>query len=335
VLDQTSAGTVKNDHFQISTVSRLTGLSVHTIRAWEKRYQVVAPVRTDTKRRLYTRDDIRKLALLRSLVETGHPIGSIAGLSPDQLVGRTGPVNGQTAATHGSSPEEITGKCRVLVVGEALIGLFKAETAELTEFEPVAMHPSLAAVPFPPRAERLDLILVETPSLFAETIESISKLLEQTSVQRALLVYGFAQRETLRQLLGTPRITAIRGPLRATELKLAASPEIHAVQARARASGIHLPPSAENRDGIPPQRFSREQLARLARISTTVQCECPQHLGKLLSDLTAFEQYSAECENRSPEDARIHAFLHLSTARARALLEDALGRVLESEGIRI
>ena len=335
MLDQTSAGTVKNDHFQISTVSRLTGLSVHTIRAWEKRYQVVAPVRTETKRRLYTRDDIRKLALLRSLVETGHPIGSIAGLSPDQLAGRTGPVNGHTAAPRGSSPEEITGKCRVLVVGEAQIGLFKAEAADLTEFEPVAMHATLADVPSPPRAERLDLVIVETPSLFAETIESISKLLEQTSVQRAILVYGFAQRETLRQLLGTPRITAIRGPLRATELKLAASPEIHAAQARARISGIHLPSSTENRDGIPPQRFSREQLARLARISTTVQCECPQHLGKLLSDLTAFEQYSAECENRSPEDARIHAFLHLSTARARALLEDALGRVLESEGIRI
>jgi len=136
-------------------------------------------------------------------------------------------------------------------------------------------------------------------------------------------------------LLGSPRITAIRGPIRASELKLAATPEIQARTGNGSPQPTHLTTGSEPGESIPSQRFTREQLARLSRVSTTVQCECPQHLGKLLSDLTAFEQYSLECENRSPEDTKIHAFLHLSTSRARALLEEALSRVLESEGIRI
>ena len=51
--------------------------------------------------------------------------------------------------------------------------------------------------------------------------------------------------------------------------------------------------------------------------------------------LVAFESYSAECENRSSEDAALHAYLHATTAQARAMLEDALTRVVEAEGIEL
>jgi DNA-binding transcriptional MerR regulator len=326
---------VRDERFQISTVARLTGLSVHTIRAWEKRYNVVSPGRTDTHRRLYSREDIRKLTLLKGLVDDGNPIGLIAGLSADQLAGRSNHsakiANG--SANGGSSRTKRN--CAVLVVGEALRGIFAAEAGDLDGLEPVAVYGSLQSVPHPPCPRPVDLLVVETPTLFSETIESVSTLLNECGARRAILIYGFGQRETLRQLLGAPRITAIRGPIRAAELRLAASPEIESAQSNLISVATFALEGASALAAIPPRRFSREQLAKLSRISSTVQCECPQHLGKLLSDLTAFEQYSLECENRSPDDARIHAFLHLSTARARALLEEALSRVLESEGIKI
>ena len=41
--------------YPIKVVSHLTGLSIHVIRAWEKRYNVVVPKRTDTNRRLYSK----------------------------------------------------------------------------------------------------------------------------------------------------------------------------------------------------------------------------------------------------------------------------------------
>lgn len=325
---------MRGEQFQISTVARLTGLSAHTIRAWEKRYNVVSPARTDTHRRLYSRDDIRKLTLLKHLVDEGNPISLIAGLSADQLAGHT-ETPGTAAAPRLNGQVWGQGKCRVLVVGEAVRAMFEEEGTELEELEAVGSFASLPEVSESFEGVHLDLLVVETPTLFAETIQSVSSLLARSGARRAILIYGFAQRETLRQLLGSPRLTAIRGPIRASELKLAAAPEIYVRSGNSAPQPGPTEADSEQGELIPPQRFSREQLAKISRVSTTVQCECPQHLGKLLSDLTAFEQYSLECENRSPEDTKIHAFLHLSTARARALLEEALVRVLESEGIRI
>ena len=64
---------------------RLTGLSIHVIRAWEKRYNVVVPERTDTNRRLYSHSDIEKLKLLSNASEKGYAIGSFSSLSIDDL----------------------------------------------------------------------------------------------------------------------------------------------------------------------------------------------------------------------------------------------------------
>lgn len=70
-----------NYKYPIKVVSQMTGLSVHVIRAWEKRYHVVEPDRTDTNRRLYSEEDIEKLRLLNDASNLGHNIGSIANLS--------------------------------------------------------------------------------------------------------------------------------------------------------------------------------------------------------------------------------------------------------------
>lgn len=71
-------------------VARHTGLSPHTIRAWERRYAALSPHRTDANRRLYSPQDVEKLLLLQRAMEQGHTIGQIARFSiPDlqQLVG--------------------------------------------------------------------------------------------------------------------------------------------------------------------------------------------------------------------------------------------------------
>jgi DNA-binding transcriptional MerR regulator/methylmalonyl-CoA mutase cobalamin-binding subunit len=63
----------------------LTGLSAHTIRAWERRYGALEPDRTDSNRRMYGEKDIERLSLLRRVVEAGHSIGQVASLSTDRL----------------------------------------------------------------------------------------------------------------------------------------------------------------------------------------------------------------------------------------------------------
>lgn len=65
----------------IRIVARRTGLSQATLRAWERRYRVVDPSRTETGRRLYSDADIAYLDCLRELTELGRSISSLSELS--------------------------------------------------------------------------------------------------------------------------------------------------------------------------------------------------------------------------------------------------------------
>ena len=71
-------------YYPIRAVSRLTGLSIDTLRAWERRYQAIVPERTDRGRQ-YTQDNIQRLTLLREVVDRGHTISQVAGLPDNEL----------------------------------------------------------------------------------------------------------------------------------------------------------------------------------------------------------------------------------------------------------
>lgn len=65
---------------RIGTVARMTGISAHSLRAWERRYGALAPERTPAGDRLYTEADVRRLRRIKRLIEYGHSIGNIARL---------------------------------------------------------------------------------------------------------------------------------------------------------------------------------------------------------------------------------------------------------------
>lgn len=71
--------------YPVRLVALRTGLTPHVLRAWERRYHVVAPTRSDGGQRLYSDLDVERLRRLRRLTERGHGIGRIAGLSLDEL----------------------------------------------------------------------------------------------------------------------------------------------------------------------------------------------------------------------------------------------------------
>jgi DNA-binding transcriptional MerR regulator/methylmalonyl-CoA mutase cobalamin-binding subunit len=74
-----------NPHYSIKTAARMTGLSAHLIRIWEKRYGAVAPKRNASNRRLYSDAEIERLNLLRLATAAGHSIGNIAKLPLPRL----------------------------------------------------------------------------------------------------------------------------------------------------------------------------------------------------------------------------------------------------------
>ena len=57
--------------YTIKRAAELTGISVATLRAWERRYGVVSPKRSDGGYRLYGPEDVRALAIMNSLVTDG------------------------------------------------------------------------------------------------------------------------------------------------------------------------------------------------------------------------------------------------------------------------
>ena len=84
---------MEDDQFEIQYVARRTGLSPHRIRAWERRYGVVAPVRARNNRRLYSESDIDRLTLLRHAVDAGHRIAAAAAMSDEALIRLAGAPN--------------------------------------------------------------------------------------------------------------------------------------------------------------------------------------------------------------------------------------------------
>jgi len=68
--------------YNIGAVSKLTGISLDTLRAWERRYQAVVPNRS-ARGRTYTARHVNRLRLLREGVAHGLAIGKIANF-PDQ-----------------------------------------------------------------------------------------------------------------------------------------------------------------------------------------------------------------------------------------------------------
>ena len=71
-------------HYPIRAVSKLTGIAIDTLRAWERRHGAVTPIRDD-RGRMYTDADVARLRLLKGAVEHGHSIGRLAGLGDEEL----------------------------------------------------------------------------------------------------------------------------------------------------------------------------------------------------------------------------------------------------------
>jgi methanogenic corrinoid protein MtbC1 len=127
-----------HDAYPLRTVTTMTGLSADLIRAWEKRYKVVSPVRGARGARLYSAADIAHLRLLGQVVGSGRAIGDVAAMSFSQLevLAARGAAAGDTARTQHARRDSLVD--RVL----ALLGQFdQVEVARLLGDALVALGP--------------------------------------------------------------------------------------------------------------------------------------------------------------------------------------------------
>ncbi len=73
------------DQYRINDLERLSGVKAHTIRIWEKRYQLISPSRSSTNRRFYNGDQLKKLMNVATLLAHGHKISNVAACSDTEI----------------------------------------------------------------------------------------------------------------------------------------------------------------------------------------------------------------------------------------------------------
>jgi DNA-binding transcriptional MerR regulator len=75
--------------FPIREVARLTGVNPVTLRAWERRYGLIVPTRTDSGHRLYSMSDIERVRSILGWIERGVAVSRIG-----KILARTEPLQG-------------------------------------------------------------------------------------------------------------------------------------------------------------------------------------------------------------------------------------------------
>ena len=319
-------------------VARMLCMPVATLRVWERRYGLTQPALSPSGQRLYSADDVRRLALLKQLTDLGHAIGSLAPLDMPQLQ-RVASTHAQAlAATQkgeraDAAPLPQVRAWRLAVIGAALgtrlqrPALLRRLGRPLVLLGPFDSAAQAAAVL---RASEVDAVLVNEPHLQAGWLESIDTAAPSLAGVPKAVLYGFAA-EPVCDALATRGTALLREPQPDAVL----AQWLHTLSMATPAPQPAAGRTALATERVPPRRWDDAALAEFAGLSTTIACECPRHVAELLMQLSHFEAYSAECEHRSAADAEVHAYLKHVAAASRARFEAALEHVAMHEGLML
>jgi MerR family transcriptional regulator, light-induced transcriptional regulator len=99
--------------FSIAAVEREVGVSKDVLRVWERRYGFPTPHRDARGERAYPSDQVRRLALIKRLMDRGHRPGRLLQASAEELQGLA--AAGEGAATEvESESQELAGVMRMV-----------------------------------------------------------------------------------------------------------------------------------------------------------------------------------------------------------------------------
>ena len=329
-------------HYRSGAVARMAQMPVATLRVWERRYAVTRPTLSQSGQRLYTEDDVRRLALLKQLTDLGHAIGSIALLDMAQLQAvqathhQVGAIRQKLPTLHQVGPTP-TRALRVAVIGAGLAARLR-RPALLRRLGPLAVvvgpFADMGEVAAALQAQPLDALLWHAPTLhegWRSEIESAGPALQ--ALPKAVF-YGYAAAAVC-EVVTAAGIQLLREPQPDSVLaqwlqNLVAEPTPRSPDLRVLAPLETVPEGA-----LPPPRWSDAAVSGFAALASSVACECPRHVAELLQQLARFEAYSAECAQRNLEDAALHAYLQHLAGTIRLQFEAALQHIAHYEGLTI
>lgn len=303
--------------YRTGVAARMAGLPVETLRVWERRYGLSDTSRSDRGQRLYSAAQVRRLGMLKQLVDQGHPIGVLASLPIEQLE--------ELAGTGAAGAVLPTGPVRVAVVGRNLHRRIVAERRDDMGLDVERSCDDLAQAPAALEGAVVDVLLIESSELDDGAVPGILAARDALAVEAVVVLYRFCPSTTIRNLRAQGCLVA-RVPAELGELMLLC---------RSALAGKPLLPAAPVRPAVAPLRFNDDVLAAITNASSVLQCECPRHLADLLLMTGSFERYSAQCASRNEADAQLHRDLEYAAGMARTVLEAAMERLARAEGLKL
>lgn len=318
-------------------VARMLRMPVATLRVWERRYGLTQPELTPSGQRLYSADDVRRLALIKQLTDLGHAIGSLAALDMQQL------QHVAAMHAHASAPTQSAERpdaalappvraWRLAVVGAALGSRLQRPALLRRLGRPLALlgpFDGIAQAAAALKGSRFDALLIHEPQLHGSWLAAIEAASPDFAGVPKAVLYSFAA-DPVCEALATAGTALLREPqpdaVLAQWLNSLSSKAVTVPQFAADLPSPELDPAA-------PRRWNDAALAEFASLSSTIACECPRHVAELLMQLSHFETYSAECEHRNAADAELHAYLRQVASASRTRFEAALEHVALHEGL--
>jgi DNA-binding transcriptional MerR regulator len=328
----------KDATYRSGAAARLSGVPVETLRVWERRYGVTEPDRSELGQRQYSFEDVRRLGLIKQLVDAGNAIGAVAKLDVEQLLSMLG-VAATLPAQQGQVVQAPPSLLRVALVGHQLRHTLINLNQQQSNLSLVQTATNLHQAAVQLKDVMVDVLIIEQSEITEprQQIELIRQAQLACHAKVALVLYRFASSDAIRQLRQAschvariPADTLEVESLCRVSLQREEARQTHQVQ---KISLRQRDQFAKRQAKLPERLIDDDTLALIARSATTIHCECPRHLVDLLQMLTSFERYSAQCENKNEDDASLHRDLHHTAAHARASLEQALLRVAQAEGI--
>lgn len=336
--------------YRSGAAARLSGVPVETLRVWERRYGVTDPTRSARGQRQYSFEDVRRLGLIKQLVDAGNSIGAVAHLDLQQLLSMLSAVAHLPAAQ--AAVQVHDGVLKIALVGTMLRQLLMNIDPANSKLNIVETALNLNQAVYQIKDIQVDVLVVEQGELTSPKEQiSLFKIAQQVCQATAVLIlYRFASSDAIRQMrLAGFHVARIPADMQeidhlcrvamARALTIAEQQERMVRMRQSSKNSVKLNGDAranlrEKTHNIPERLLDDDSLMHIAKFAASIHCECPRHLVDLLQMLTSFERYSAQCENKNEDDAKIHRDLHHTAAHARSALEQALVRVAQVEGIQ-
>lgn len=314
--------------FKTGVAAHIVGMPANTLRVWERRYGLQCQQLDDHGHRLYSADDVQRIAALRQLTLQGHAIGVVAGLTQSELRDLLSSQD-QVREVAQAIVQPVRPVRQLQVVGAALANRIR-RAAPRRQLRIAATFNTLPEATATAPAERpaVDALLLHLPSLHAQQVEEMAAAAAALGVTRVLVVYGYSNSQALRRCteLGIQ-------PWRDTHNDRSLLGWILDSLGGSRGAAPAAAPAGQTQPLPPvqPPQYDEATLADWSTRKTDVACECPAHVAELLLRLQQFETYSADCEHRNEDDRRLHEQLHQLAGTARGLLERAMGLLAEHE----